>query len=416
MPIRDRFVTCALAVGLLQFTVMLPAGAAPRKMFVTSATGTGSLGDWAVIANEGFSGVAAGDEICRRLASGAALVNADNYRAWLSDEIDDAFCRVRSIDGGGSRASDCGGGSLLLAAGPWARADGSPFAADQFAMLDDRAVYLPALLDENGSAVSGSPVWTATTSSGEFSGAYCQGWSNATDESTGTAGFAVRTGSYFTNVGAYQCLLPSRLLCFETGLAGEPLLFPESEGALAFLTSASDHGNLGAWDQANGKLGIAAGDEICRTLAEHAHLPTADSFHAWLGTTASSARSRLAFAGPWKRLDGLEIASSVADLTDGTLATGLNLTDALTYTDDEAWTGSGFTGAATKIDCLEWTSASSETNGTSGISADTRPSWSNSAPVACSSTRHLYCLGSDPVLFWDGFEAGSSARWSSSEP
>src|SRR5207249_3957322 len=62
-------------------------------------------------------------------------------------------------------------------------------------------------------------------------------------------------------------------------------------------------------------------------------------FKAWLSATGVTAPSRFTSNGPWVRLDGLSVASSLADLTDGQLASTLNLTETGTYLANAlAWT------------------------------------------------------------------------------
>src|SRR3972149_6970160 len=84
----------------------LPLAAATRRMFVTSVTGTGDLSSW---------------------ADAGGLPNAAGYRAWLSDSIDDAYCRLHNLTG--KKASNCGEAVLPAAAGPRWRPAGAPVGA-----------------------------------------------------------------------------------------------------------------------------------------------------------------------------------------------------------------------------------------------------------------------------------------------
>jgi hypothetical protein len=61
----------------------LPAYALPgKRVFVTSANGTGDLGSWPSAGTA--TGINAGDATCRSLAANAGLPNASNFKAWLS--------------------------------------------------------------------------------------------------------------------------------------------------------------------------------------------------------------------------------------------------------------------------------------------------------------------------------------------
>jgi hypothetical protein len=94
---------------------------AANVVFVTSVTGDGNLGSWADAG--GNTGLAAGDAICQARANAAGLTGT--FVAWLSDDNNDAYCRVHNLTG--KKASNCGQGSLPESAGPWVRTDGFPF-------------------------------------------------------------------------------------------------------------------------------------------------------------------------------------------------------------------------------------------------------------------------------------------------
>jgi hypothetical protein len=67
----------------------------PHRVFITSAEGKGDLSQWEGAG--GNTGLLAGDAICSSLAQNAGL--SGEYRAWLSDEKNDAYCRVAGGSG-----------------------------------------------------------------------------------------------------------------------------------------------------------------------------------------------------------------------------------------------------------------------------------------------------------------------------
>src|SRR5512144_279538 len=73
-------------------------GALPRQVFVTSVYGPATLSSWPV-ATPGATGTDAADSICRNLAVAAGLDRSSSFRAWLSDSLDDAWCRVQDLTG-----------------------------------------------------------------------------------------------------------------------------------------------------------------------------------------------------------------------------------------------------------------------------------------------------------------------------
>ena len=87
--------TLAPLLLALPFAAPPPVGAARLQMFVTSVAGSGELSSWDDAGT--LTGVAAGDAICQARATAAALPNPATYRAWLSDDTDDAYCRLHGL-------------------------------------------------------------------------------------------------------------------------------------------------------------------------------------------------------------------------------------------------------------------------------------------------------------------------------
>ena len=245
-----------------------PADAVKRRAFATSVTGTGNLNTWPDA--DGALALAAGDNICRARAAAALLPNASTYRAWLSTASTDAYCHVQGLTG--EKAGGCDGSPQP--AGPWYR-------------------------------VNGTSAFTGTL-----------------DELTGPERVIYQSVRFNE---------PARLLCFEPG-ASEVTPISWNPAALAFVTSPYGNGNLSSWPSAGGASGIEAGDEICRNLAEAAHLPAPESFVAWLSTTTIDAADRLTLAGvAYRRVDGFRIAASKAALLANGPALSLHVDETGSY-------------------------------------------------------------------------------------
>jgi hypothetical protein len=368
-----------------------------KRAFVTSVRGSGDLSSWPGAG--GQTGVAAGDAICAALARAAGLEPAGDFRAWLSDGADDAYCRVLGLHG--KKAVRCGR-AALPDGGPWTRTDGTPFAAALSRMLAPTyAVYAAPTVDERGSAVGFDRILTGTEATGEASSgsAYrCDDWTSTTGNARG--GWTTATGAFWTSAGwlgtasAQACANPGRLLCLEIG-AGAAIAPPSPAGKLAFVTSARGAGNLGAWPDAGGKSGLTGADAICASRAQAGGLANAARFKAWLSDGSTGAEDRITSDGPWVRPDGVRIAASRADLAAGTLLAPLDVTEASAYVpgnalDGSAWTGTAVGGKSSGATCEGWTSPSGGSIGTASLVDDVR--WSASVDASCSSAFALYCL------------------------
>ena len=414
---RPRILSAGLPLLILAVGSAAPAPAAVKKMFVTSVAGSTNLSTWPQA--QGQSGLAAGDAICQTLAhDGAGLPSWQDFRAWLSTSSQDAYCRVAGFDG--QKAANCGELGLPDG-GPWQRLDGRPFANSLSELTSDLALLHPPAIDETGELVSASSVLTGTHATGAaYAGGDCSGWTSGS-AGNGRKGLTAAGGSWWTSSGLGSCSAGGRLLCFESG-SGDALPAWESPGLLAFVTSLTGPGDLGSWPEAGSAAGLAAGDAICQSLATSAGLAAPQSFVAWLSTASVDAIDRLSADGPWKRLDGVEIAANRAALLTAspllaTLPSALAVDESGSYVGHNAFTGSTSLGRATLEDCNGWTSASAGIDATYGSVQDTRGYWTTSpTQVACTSPYRLFCFSNLGGIFRDGFESGDRARWSASVP
>lgn len=397
---------------------------APHVAFVTSNYGGADLSDsadWP--GNDGLTGLAAADAICRNHAWSAGLANWQGFRAWLSDSSNDAYCRVSGFDG--TKTDNCGQPALPVAVGPWVRVDGKPWAdVLELAVGSAGRVYRPLLTelgDEVPSFTLGTSEWSGTDRYGAAATGTCSDWSDTSTATSTKVGQAdnVTTGNWgFEWTGG--CNFERRLVCMETGVG--PALPPEhSAGRLAFVTSIRGSGDLGSWPLLAGHpgapTGLDAGDAICQTLAADAALPEPESFKAWLSTDTVDARDRFVHDGPWVRVDGVKLADDLVDLTDDGPPTGLTVDELGQYQNHRTETGTNSSGTATSNTCGNW---ADDTLGlTYGFAAGAH-GWFAELPGNvgdCASPGWaLYCLSDSPheVLWFDGFESGDVAGWSAS--
>jgi hypothetical protein len=155
-----------------------------------------------------------------------------------------------------------------------------------------------------------------------------------------------------------------------------------------FVTSTTHDGNLG---------GLSGADAICQNLAVSASLP--GTYRAWLSDDSQSPSTRFSqSSGPYELLNGVAIASSWADLTDGTLAAPITLAEngatfnALAF---RAWTNTlanGTGGGTLDENCAEWTTGANGSNGDEGQPAATSDNWTDIASGTCNNQFHLYCF------------------------
>lgn len=160
---------------------------------------------------------------------------------------------------------------------------------------------------------------------------------------------------------------------------------------LVFITSTLHTGSFG---------GLAAADTICRARATEAGLQ--GTFRALLSTSITSAKSRLAGARGWVRVDGLPFADTVDDLFVTQRIynpIGLNEKGAraamLQY-----WTGSRETGLTdTDKTCKDWSSAMSPDSARLGTGAGGPSAWVTANFGAyrytCDVPQSLACFGVD---------------------
>ena len=153
---------------------------------------------------------------------------------------------------------------------------------------------------------------------------------------------------------------------------------------LAFFSSAS-------WDKS--KTGITAGDALCQQVADAANL--AGTFVALLSTSTTDARDRIPDRA-YYRLDDALIATSHADLFDGSIAVPISIDDTgANRPGNAAMTGSNADGTAHADTCSDWTDFTGSSQYRFGGSGLTTSSWASVSSTSCQFVGWLYCFQVD---------------------
>jgi hypothetical protein len=163
-----------------------------------------------------------------------------------------------------------------------------------------------------------------------------------------------------------------------------------------FVTSLAYDGNF-LPDQQRG------GDDACTDLATNEGL--SGDWTAWLGKgscgTCLDPRDRIQ-DGEYRLLDGTLVASSLADLTDGTLEHAIDMDETETPLVGafEVWTGTDADGTGTSGPgtCTVWTTNSDQILAQTGSTSATDEEWSDTGGGnPCDRLNRLYCFADQQV-------------------
>jgi len=181
----------------------------PRKVFVSSASTTGSMSNFITIPGcTGLAGIAAADCVCRLLAGNAGLANRDNFIAWLSDTTNSARCRMM-----GSGGTSCTGSA---SGGPWYNTKGDLVAMD-FGSLTSGILSSPILHTESGGTPTfPAQILTGTDTSGQTTTGNCANWSTASGGGTEHYGNSTVTSAFWTQGTIGTGCTNGHVYCFET--------------------------------------------------------------------------------------------------------------------------------------------------------------------------------------------------------
>lgn len=157
-----------------------------------------------------------------------------------------------------------------------------------------------------------------------------------------------------------------------------------------FVTSRTFPGDLG---------GLAGADAQCQGAAVSAGLR--GTYLAWLSDSTGSPSTRMTQdVGPYRLVDGTEIAADWADLTDGSIAAPIDLDElgdpskgTFVCQGGEVWTSTTASGTPRgDIACADW--ISTEETSSAGNVGFTDVNWTESAcsVITCESSLPLYCV------------------------
>jgi hypothetical protein len=151
-----------------------------------------------------------------------------------------------------------------------------------------------------------------------------------------------------------------------------------------FVTSTTHGGNFG---------GPEDGDVICGERAAAAGLGGA--WKVWLSASGVHARDRIADA-EYRLVDGTSVvATSLADLTDGTIAHAIDQNEFGTTLSggQNVWTGTLANGTAFALRCSDWSDGGGGGEGMAGSVSSTGGAWTNAVDIMpCNEELHLYCF------------------------
>jgi hypothetical protein len=257
-------------------------------VFVTSETfSVGTLGS-----------VARADEICQTIAGSRQFPGT--FRAWLATAETPAQAQLGNARG-------------------WVRPDGRPV-ADRVPDLLAGILFYPPRLDEFGVdhpdgtfavATGSAPDGTAEFTCGDYT----------TEVGQLMAGRADATTKRWTEDATLPCNGTAHLYCFGVDRDVAIVVPPPTGQKRAFISG-------GVFTSATG--GRAGADALCDSEARTAG--SAGTFQAFLATTSEPAAVRFG-AGPWFRVDGVEIGTLVTPIAP------LNVTAGGAYVTGTAWTG-----------------------------------------------------------------------------
>lgn len=166
-------------------------------------------------------------------------------------------------------------------------------------------------------------------------------------------------------------------------------------GRRVFITSTTTTGALG---------GLSGADASCQALADAANLR--GTYRAWLSDTTGSPSTRFTQSTvPYIRVDGVAIASSYADLTDGALLAPLRINElGVAVTPNIPFTSTTPAGTAyqpslnaAQDSCANWTSNSAGNHAQSGYSEGVDLGWTQLQQQPdvrqCNVLHRIYCFG-----------------------
>ena len=156
-----------------------------------------------------------------------------------------------------------------------------------------------------------------------------------------------------------------------------------------FLTSEDYGGSFG---------GVSGANSQCKSLAEEAGLPNALTYRAWMSDDAFNPDEWFYKSkGRYVRTDGIVVADSWEDLTDGAIQNPINVNE----NGDEVLGGAVWTNTTPaglehpdSADCLGWTTTDVPNKGRLGDSSKVDEEWTDveTNPHLCAGVAGFYCF------------------------
>jgi hypothetical protein len=164
--------------------------------------------------------------------------------------------------------------------------------------------------------------------------------------------------------------------------------------------------------------GIAGADYQVSSAAFNSEIPgsggwTGDipTYRAILSISGDNARDRLSVSGPILNMHGTQLATSHADLFDGSLAAPVAYDEFgnLITSNFDVWTGCSSIGASAGQACGSWNNVSSATTGRIGSAQDTNSWLSKDIGKPCNASARLYAL-SNPLTapLWGDYDGSGT--------
>lgn len=177
----------------------------------------------------------------------------------------------------------------------------------------------------------------------------------------------------------------------DTGTAASTSVEIDNAVTRVFVSSTGLNGGFGA---------LTVADAVCQADADAVGL--GGTWVAWISSASETAASRIP-EGPYVRLDGAVIATTKADLTDGSISVPINIKPNGSTHSDWVLTGTTYGGSASYSGstvnglCANWTNGCGVCYGnhyymTIGRSYETDRDWTDTGWLFCSSAPSLYCF------------------------
>lgn len=253
--------------------------------------------------------------------------------------------------------------------------DNDGFTDDQEVVNGTSVNLVTPTISATTPGAAGYPTLETVTGSGFLAGLAVQvGTENPTPQSLTSTSFDITVGAAQVP-GSVAITVTNPNAEIATGL----MTF---HGKLAFVTSASINGA--------GNLQLAEADAFCTAAASAAGL--LGNFVAWYSDPANSVSAKdrlLPTGGPWVRLDGAMVATDLADLTDGSIATTISIDENGVNKDSSSVATRTFaSGLVDSNNCLNPFGS-----GIAGSTASTTEwSWKTGTYLGCSNPAPLYCF------------------------